>query len=178
MAYRMTAARRAALRKAQLASARKRRGRGKSRPKNKNRRKALIAGGAVVAGGLAYAGGRYALNNPKKFGGLGSKMDTAITTGYYYANYPKFKLNGISLQQELDAHRNRSGRTVQTFLNVKKLYRQGRLKNKRDKIIYREYVKQRAKHRLRRIKGEKTVGFSRRSGKALNNLKKQLRKSR
>lgn len=43
MAYRMTAARRAALRKAQLASARKRRGKGKVRTRGKVRRRRMSA---------------------------------------------------------------------------------------------------------------------------------------
>lgn len=60
MAYRMTAARRAALRKAQAASARKRRGRGKgklaaaNRRATRNKRIALAAGG--LAGAAALAG--------------------------------------------------------------------------------------------------------------------------
>ena len=45
MAYRMTAARRAALKKAQIASARKRKGRGRK-----------IAKGVAIAGGVAAVG--------------------------------------------------------------------------------------------------------------------------
>lgn len=52
MAYRMTAARRAALRKAQQASARKRRRGGK---KSKLRKAAKIAATAAVVGGVGYA---------------------------------------------------------------------------------------------------------------------------
>ena len=62
--YRMTPARRAALRKAQAASARKRRGsgRGKARPVSSRRKRlvrAAAVGAAVTAGGVvAYHGGK------------------------------------------------------------------------------------------------------------------------
>lgn len=65
MAYRMTAARRAALRRAQAASARKRRGKGKgklaaaNRRATRNKRIALAAGGLAGAAALAgYANSR------------------------------------------------------------------------------------------------------------------------
>lgn len=65
MARAMTPRQRAALRKAQLASARKRKGRGKKKASGKKRRlakAALVAGAVAVAGGVAY-GQR---NNVKK----------------------------------------------------------------------------------------------------------------
>lgn len=67
MAYKMTPARRAALRKAQAASARKRRGRGKGKLAAANRRARRNARIAIAAGGLAgaaMAAGAY--SNRKK----------------------------------------------------------------------------------------------------------------
>lgn len=63
MSYRMTPARRAALKKAQKASARKRRGKGKgklaaaNRRATRNRNLAMATGGLALvgAGGMAYA---------------------------------------------------------------------------------------------------------------------------
>jgi hypothetical protein len=55
MAYRMTAARKAALRKAQAASARKRRGRGRGKLAAANRRATRNKRIAVATGGLALA---------------------------------------------------------------------------------------------------------------------------
>lgn len=60
MAYRMTAARRAALRRAQLASARKRRGKGRSKGKTRRRMspktRQRIVDGVAVGLAVAYVG--------------------------------------------------------------------------------------------------------------------------
>ena len=72
--YRMTAARKAALRKAQAASARKRRGRGRSKPKLKARAKKLNAArkreykrkGNYAKKNYSGAGGIYKMNSDRR----------------------------------------------------------------------------------------------------------------
>lgn len=55
MARPMSPRQRAALRKAQLASARKRKGRGRSKTRRRVGKAALVAGAVAVAGGVAYS---------------------------------------------------------------------------------------------------------------------------
>lgn len=71
-AHRMTPARRAALKKAQAASARKRRGKGKGKlaranRKGRNYKRAAIAAGLVVAAAGAYIADDYAYNKSGKY---------------------------------------------------------------------------------------------------------------
>lgn len=170
----MTAARRSALRKAQLASARSRRRVGNMSPRTKKTiKRTTIAVGVVGTGVALYAGGRSALNNPAKWGGAGRKLDTAITYGYYHGS--GMSRLGISWQAEKAAHDRRSLTTVRSFTTAAKRYQQGKKLMPRDKIIYREYTHQRAVHRLRRIKGEKTVRLTWASTKPNRALRKKLR---
>jgi hypothetical protein len=81
MAYKMTAARKAALRKAQAASARKRRGKGKgklaasNRRARRNRNIAMAAGGLAGAAALAgYGMGRFDQNLSSINRGKGPKL--------------------------------------------------------------------------------------------------------
>lgn len=169
----MTAARRTALRKAQLASARARRRGGHISPRTRtNLKRTGVVVGVVGTGVALYAGGKYALNHPKQLGGLGHHLDKGMTFAYYHGTgMPSI---GISWHGERRAHMNRSSTTTRSFLAAAKRYQQGVKLAPRDKIIYREYTHQRAVHRLRRLKGQKTVHFSYASGKPNRALRKKL----
>lgn len=79
-AYRFTNQRRKALKKAQLISARKRKGRGGSRSMSKNQRRAavgvLATSGIAIAGTAAYA--RHKISGSQFIGNVGSRSDTPM----------------------------------------------------------------------------------------------------
>lgn len=158
----MTARRRVALRKAQLASAKKRR-----------RRNAAIAVGVLAVAGGAVAGGSYALNHPTKYGGLGKKIDKGITFSYWAGSGMH---RNVSWSREKKAHAHRSAGTVRAFNTTKGLYQAGTL-NPQQRVVYREYTHQRAVHRLRRIQGKKPAAFNYGSGKPHWALMKRVRQA-
>lgn len=184
MAYRMTAARKAALRKAQVASARKRKGRGKGKS-TKGRR--LRRGAALVGAVGAVAGAGYVYKNRERL---------VISKGAeMLARRKARKANGgkkLSKTQRYRAtmnerrdHASRSTFRVREYTQARQIYREvGRTrslnpksKNKaykastpmsvQNKIYnsYRKDVNARATARLNRIKGKKQNKFGYGSGK-------------
>ena len=193
--YRMTPGRRAALRKAQLASARARKGHGNSgnigpwqhrvntgqnqqarfnKPMSTTNK--ILIGSAVVGsvaavGAGTYYGGKYALNNPTKFGGLGHNLDVNLTHTVWYVGGMR---KTVSWKVEKYAHMHRSTRTVRSFMNTQRMYKENRLTAPDAKVAYREFAHQCAQHRLRRLKGQTTHHFNYGSGMPNRELNKKI----
>lgn len=149
MAYRLTARRKAALRKAQLVSARKRRG----------RRRAVAAGGVLAAmGGLAYA--RHVVSGSYVSAGIGRRMGPGPKrngkssfkkenyegrTRYVATIYGRRRMYGFAYHHISLKNRNPAFRT--TMLRAKKLY------NLEDKLIKTDakYFKRAVKQDIRNL---------------------------
>ena len=163
----MTPARRVALRKAQLASARKRHSGARPRHQlsprtRRNIKRTVVSAGVLTVAAGAYAGGKYSLNHPAKFGGAGKKLDTGITKAYW-AITPMHK--HVPWAKELPAHKYRSVTTTRAFMGTRRKYQtHPEQMSVRSKVAYREYTHQRAVHRLRKLKGQKTQHFDYGSG--------------
>lgn len=209
MSYRMTSARRAALRKAQIASARKRKGRGKA-PVRKNRVRAVAAASkstvrrrsTVVKSSKGKA--RTKTRNRKiakrtaiAVGAVGAAViyknrEKWLVEPYNLAEhrisarragYSKAQVNEIVRQEKIN-HRHRSTFRARQFSRVVASYRGhhgihnpnnrqfGSWEENYESMYGREFVDMyylsrnaRARHRLNRIKGNKTKGFDYWSGK-------------
>lgn len=116
MAYRMTAARRAALRRAQAASARKRRGKGKgklaaaNRRATRNKRIAIVAAAGGLFGASMAMG--YAGQN-KKLKNLAARQDRVIRRG---------KVANINLRAQIAILRMQNGRKKSYKPSTTKVY--------------------------------------------------------
>lgn len=188
-AYRLTPARRAALKKAQIASARKRKGTGKRRsPSNRRRnaKRAALAVGAVAAA----AGAGYVYKNRERMIIAPAAEMSAVRRAKSRARKQGKRLGKAQIRKvRLEERRNHASRStyrVREYQMARKAYktiapkgltlRPGQ-KNSVSKAIpswqrekymydtYRKDVNVRARHRLDKLKGKRTTGFSYKSGK-------------
>ncbi len=195
-AYRMTPARKAALRKAQLASARKRKGRGKKKTTS-NRRRNIRRGVVVAAGVSAVVGAGYTYKNRERLivQPMAQRKFVKIAEVQKGRKLTKAERKAVMLKEKRD-HASRSTGVARIYLEARgyarskqargkslnpksKNYFMGKVptdtfidKNGKKKSVakylhemYRKDVNARARHRLNKMKGRKTVGFSYKSGK-------------
>lgn len=196
--YRMTPGRRAALKKAQIASARVRRGKGKGKSRSsasvatRKRRLKTAKRVAVAAAAVgAAAGAGYVYKNREKMVVAPAAERIAVWKAGRAARKRGVKLtktqkHRVRMQERKD-HAQRSTYRGREYLQARRLYRSKAplgytLKPGKSNSVwngmgidpymqrqvyssYRKDVNTRARHRLNRIKGRKTQGFSYNSGK-------------
>lgn len=108
--YRMTPARKAAIRKAQVASARKRKGSGKGKPVSMRRRAVAASGTTKRRATKSSTSNRK--RNLRRIAVASAAVGTAAGTAYVYKNREKLVISKVAEYQAVKNHQAKKGRKL------------------------------------------------------------------